>query len=388
MSGTISLAHHALQKDDFIFLSPHKSLIANGRLAILTCPAAAGHHVEGEFQQQVQQLFRQARLAGEENPVVVGAIPFDKHQPCTLFVPKHCHWFNREDFNPSQTDVNVEGQTHSLPEHDAFCGMVESVLSPLRAGNLDKVVLSRLLQIESTRPINALNLWLQLNQQNPSSYNFHLPLADGALIGASPELLLRKVGDTLQSCPLAGSAQRGSTASSDEEAQRKLLASVKDRHEHRVMTESIRRRLSERCQTLSIPEPSLLSTPTLWHLATEISGKVADSRDNALSLACQLHPTPALCGVPYSSACELIRELEPFKRSWFGGIVGWCDANGDGEWVVAIRCGKVQSHLIELFAGAGIVAGSQPESEWQETGAKFNTMLHALGFVAQQEPIL
>lgn len=378
-------AHHSPQEDDFIFLSPHKSLIAKGRVASLTHPAASGHHVKGEFQQKVQQLFRQAQLAGEQNPIIVGSIPFDKHQPCTLFVPKHCHWIDRTSLNLPDAAIQVAGQIRYIPEHDAFYAMVERVLNPLQAGELDKVVLSRLLQIESAQPLNALNLWLQLNRQNPSSYNFHLPLADGVLIGASPELLLRKEGDMLRSCPLAGSAQRGDSVIHDKDAQTKLLASVKDHHEHRLVTESIRQRLINRCQTLTIPAPSLLSTPTLWHLATEITGTVADSRDSALSLACLLHPTPALCGTPYSSANNLIRELEPFDRGWFGGIVGWCDAKGDGEWVVAIRCGQVQSHCIELFAGAGIVSGSQPESEWRETGAKFNTMLRALGFVTQQE---
>ncbi|CBJ81734.1 Putative isochorismate synthase PhbC (modular protein) [Xenorhabdus bovienii SS-2004] len=277
---------------------------------------------------------------------------------------------------------------HYIPDHDAFCAMVESALSPLRIGELDKVVLSRLLQIESIPPLSALNLWLQLNRQNPESYNFHLPLADGTLIGASPELLLRKEGNVLRSCPLAGSVRRGDNTASDRNAKEKLLVSGKDRHEHRVVTEAIRRQLTDLCQSLTIPEPSLFSTPTLWHLATEIQGILANDRDSALSLACLLHPTPALCGAPYTSSRNLIGALEPFDRGWFGGIVGWCDARGNGEWVVAIRCGKVRPHQIELFAGAGIVPDSVPENEWMETHTKFNTMLNALGFAMQQEQTL
>ncbi|WP_340620095.1 isochorismate synthase [Xenorhabdus siamensis] len=389
MSGiTNNLLPLTLQEDDFIFLSPHKSLLARGCLATLTHPAASGHHVEGEFQQKVQQLFRQAEQAGVENPIVVGAIPFDKRQPCSLFIPQTCYWFDRYAFNLSDSPVQVEGQAHYIPDHDAFCAMVESALNPLRIGALNKVVLSRLLQIESIPPLSALSLWLQLNKQNPESYNFHLPLADGILIGASPELLLRKEGKILRSCPLAGSARRGDDDASDRNAREKLLASGKDLHEHLVVTEAIRRQLTDLCWSLTIPEPSLLSTPTLWHLATEIQGIVNNDRDNALSLACLLHPTPALCGAPYTLSRSLIGELEPFDRGWFGGIVGWCDARGDGEWVVAIRCGKVQPHQIELFAGAGIVPDSVPENEWLETCTKFNTMLSALGFATQQEQTL
>ncbi|PHM59007.1 isochorismate synthase [Xenorhabdus sp. KK7.4] len=389
MSGIANeLLPLTLQEDDFIFLSPHKSLLARGCFATLTLPASSGHRVESEFQQRVQQQLRQAQQAGVENPIVVGAIPFDKRQACSLFIPQTCHWFDRYAFNLSDSPVQVEGQAHFIPDHDAYCAMVESALNPLRIGALDKVVLSRLLQIESIPPLSALDLWLQLNRQNPESYNFHLPLADGTLIGASPELLLRKEGHTLRSCPLAGSARRGANNTSDQKAREKLLASVKDRHEHLVVTEAIRRQLTDLCNSLTIPEPSLLSTPTLWHLATEIQGTLASDRETALSLACLLHPTPALCGAPYTSSRNLIGELEPFDRGWFGGIVGWCDAHGDGEWVVAIRCGKVRSHQIELFAGAGIVPDSVPENEWMETRTKFNTMLSALGFATQQEQTL
>lgn len=390
MSGiTHDLPSLTLQEDDFIFLSPHKSLLARGCFATLTHPAASGHHVESEFQKKVQQLLGQAQQAGVENPIVVGAIPFDKRQPCSLFIPQTHYWFDRHAFNLSDSPVQVKGQAHYIPDHDVFCSMVENALNPLRIGELNKVVLSRLLQIESTSPLNALSLWLQLNRQNPESYNFHLPLADGTLIGASPELLLRKEGNVLRSCPLAGSARRGDDDSSDRNIREKLLNSGKDRHEHLVVTEAIRRQLTDLCQSLTIPaEPSLLSTPALWHLATEIQGILSGDRDNALSLACLLHPTPALCGSPYTSSRNLIGELEPFDRGWFGGIVGWCDARGDGEWVVAIRCGKVRSHQIELFAGAGIVPDSVPENEWLETRTKFNTMLSALGFATQQEQIL
>ena len=158
------------------------------------------------------------------------------------------------------------------------------------------------------------------------------------------------------------------------------MHSAKDRHEHKLVTDAMRATLQPRSRLLSVPEtPSLLTTATLWHLATQIQGDVLDDRENALSLACLLHPTPALSGFPHQRAQALIQRLEPFERQLFGGIVGWCDDQGNGEWVVTIRCGTVNGPRVRLFAGAGIVADSQPESEWRETGVKLDTMLRAFG---------
>lgn len=122
-----------------------------------------------------------------------------------------------------------------------------------------------------------------------------------------------------------------------------------------------------------------MSTDTLWHLGTPIAGRLNGSEASVLSLACQLHPTPALCGYPTDLARQFIREQEPFRRALFSGIVGWCDSQGNGEWAVVIRCGVLDGHHVELFAGAGIVAGSDPAMEWAETGTKLGTMLKALG---------
>lgn len=146
------------------------------------------------------------------------------------------------------------------------------------------------------------------------------------------------------------------------------------------MIEGMRKVLAERSHSLQSPDsPELLSTPTLWHLSTPIKGEARDARENALSLACLLHPTPALCGSPTNIARDLIEQLEPFDRGLFGGIVGWSDDRGNGEWVVTIRCGTVVEDQVRLFAGAGIVPDSSPESEWHETGVKLNTMLRAFG---------
>lgn len=149
------------------------------------------------------------------------------------------------------------------------------------------------------------------------------------LLGASPALLLRKQGDAFSSLPLA--------------------------------------------------VPQLITTSTLWHFSTPIEGSAKSSDENALSLACLLHPTPALSGFPHDVATTLISELELFERDLFGGIVGWCDEDGNGEWVVTIRCARINGNQVRLFAGAGIVLASSPEDEWNETGTKLSTMLNVLG---------
>lgn len=372
-------------RDDIVFLSPHKSLIAKGRAATLTLPAADGHHADGLFQQQLRQLFREASASGIAHPIVVGAIPFDKERPSFLTLPTSVEWIERSACPPLSSPVSIAGEIQPHPGKAAFCAMVDDALNRLNDRMLDKVVLSRLLKIDAARPIDALHLWQAINQQNPAGYNFHLPLGESTLIGASPELLLRKQGNRITSCPLAGSARRGRDSATDQQAQAGLLASAKDAHEHRIVAQAIHRRLHAHCDSLEIPAPSLMSTPTLWHLATHVEATVNNPAENALSLACRLHPTPALCGTPWPQARQLIHSLEPFDRGWFGGIVGWCDSQGNGEWVVTIRCGEVHRQQITLFAGAGIVPGSQPESEWHETGVKLSTMLHALGITPQQD---
>ena len=208
---------------------------------------------------------------------------------------------------------------------------------------VDKVVLSRLIDITTDAAIDSGVLLERLIAQNPVSYNFHVPLADGGvLLGASPELLLRKDGERFSSIPLAGSARRQPDEVLDREAGNRLLASEKDRHEHELVTQAMKEVLRERSSELHVPSsPQLITTPTLWHLATPFEGK-ANSQENALTLACLLHPTPALSGFPHLAATQVIAELEPFDRELFGGIVGWCDSEGNGEWVVTIRCAKLR----------------------------------------------
>ncbi|MBK0034165.1 isochorismate synthase [Erwinia sp. S43] len=369
----------------FFFMSPWRSLAAKGCFTTINTPAYEGEMLTGRFQHDIRHHLSEAKRQGIRHPVVVGAIPFDVRQPSALFIPETSHFFDRSSF---QRQVQTHGSSHNdilrrtaLPEQPEFMRMVSEAIAATASSQLDKVVLSRLMDIVTEKPVDVAGLMQQLIAQNPTSYNFHVPLAQGgSLLGASPELLLRMHDRRYYTHPLAGSAKRDSDRERDRAAGQQLMKSQKDRYEHQLVIDALRHVLQSRSKRLAIPaEPELLTTGTLWHLGTPIEGEVSHAAENALSLACLLHPTPALSGYPHASAMQMIAKLEPFERDLFGGIVGWCDEHGNGEWVVTIRCGKVAGNRVRLFAGAGIVPDSTPESEWRETGVKLNTMLRAFG---------
>lgn len=363
----------------FRFYSPTGGVEASGCFAPLTLPCSDDGQA---LERSLQQAFDDARRAGLSNPAVVGVIPFDKAQPSRLFVPRHLAFLP-----PSAPPTAICGlpcgaarSCIEQPGRAGFCDAVNQALDLLREGRIDKAVLSRLLQLEFDEPPCAQTIFQGLRQQNPEAYHFAVDLpGEGVLIGASPELLLRKQGRAFSTNPLAGSARRSPDPLADEEAAHTLLDSAKDQHEHRLVIEDLERQLRPLCRTLNVPPtPALLKTARLWHLSTRIDGELQDEL-SALRLACQLHPTPALCGFPTAAAKQVIAELEPFDRGVFGGIVGWCDAAGNGEWAVVIRCGIIQQTRVRLFAGAGLVSASCPEAEWRETGTKLGTMLAAFG---------
>ncbi|MCX8959516.1 isochorismate synthase [Erwinia psidii] len=373
--------------ESFLFTSCWKSLVTEGRLISVETPASQGDKLEGAFQQAVRSAFAAARATGMVRPLLVGAIPFDTRQPSALFIPRHSYFFNRRQWQPAGIPNGGQWppeatEQRALPEKAAFMAMVAKAAQATARPGLDKVVLSRLIEITTAQPLHPAAVVHRLVALNPGCYHFYLPLADGSsLLGASPELLLRKSGHHFSSLPLAGSAPRDLTSlQQDHDIGARLMRSQKDRFEHQLVTQAMRQLLQPRSLSLDISQqPTLITTPTLWHLATQIEGEVRSEQENALSLACLLHPTPALSGHPHVAARQWITQLEPFDRQLFGGIVGWCDEAGNGEWVVTIRCATLAGNRIRLFAGAGIVPASEPEAEWNETGTKLSTMLKVFG---------
>lgn len=362
---------------DFLFTSGQGSLGAYDLGQPIATPA-------GDWPLLAQQITRAldaARAAGQANPLLIGAFAFDPAEASCLYVPGRYERGERVAPEEQATETNSVIAVQSTPASGEFKASVSAALDAFAQGKLAKVVLSRKLILTLHKPADPERVLARLMTQNPHAFHFSLPLGQGRrLLGASPELLLRVSGGEVFTHPLAGSARRASEPVQDEAVARDLLASRKDQHEHKLVIDEIRRVLTPHCRELAIPPgPTLMSTDTLWHLGTPIAGQLHGSDASVLSLACQLHPTPALCGYPTDLARQFIREQEPFRRALFSGIVGWCDSQGNGEWAVVIRCGVLDGHQVELFAGAGIVAGSDPAMEWAEIGTKLGTMLKALG---------
>lgn len=372
----------------FFFMSPFRTLATEGCFQAIPTPALDGADLQGRLQTSIESAFAEARAAGIEHPLVTGAIPFDPAQDSALFVPRVSRWLSADQVRRQalalENQPTPPRQILPLPEREEFLSMVEGAIEAMDRGQLEKVVLSRLLHIDTEESVETGALLARLIQQNSSGYQFHCPLPGGhRLLGSSPELLLRKQGAGFASQPLAGTARRDlEDAAQDQQIALDLLDSSKDRHEHQLVVSAIKQKLAAHCRTLQVPDaPECVNTSALWHLATTISGESNRTGESALSLACLLHPTPALSGFPHQQAQRLLTSLEPFNRDFFGGIVGWCDDRGDGEWAIAIRCAEIAERRVRLFAGAGIVPASVPAAEWQETGAKLTTMLRAFGIV-------
>lgn len=251
----------------------------------------------------------------------------------------------------------------------------------IAAGEVDKVVLARDLEAHATEPVDLRWPLGQLAAGYPGCWTFAV---DG-LLGATPELLLRRTGRQLSSRVLAGTAPRGAGAD-DERLAAGLLASAKDRAEHALAVDSLVRALQPYCTTLTAPEePELLTLANVRHLATDVTGverrRSARGRAGLLELVGAVHPTAAVCGTPTKAAAALIGELEDMDRGRYAGPVGWVDARGDGEFGLALRCAELSDRdpaSARLFAGCGIVAGSDPAAELAETQAKFAAFQAAL----------
>ncbi|MBP2474470.1 isochorismate synthase [Crossiella equi] len=361
----------------FFFSSPRGTQLAEG--VADTVPSAAGPGELGALPARVAALLAERRPGS----VVVGAVPFDHNAPAALVVPetvRRAAPLTAEHALP-ELGMNVpEWEIRPVPEPAEYVRSVRAALDPLRSGELDKVVLARSLELTAPTTVDLGRLLNNLARRDPSGYTFAADLPGRTLVGASPELLLSRRGTSVVSNPLAGSAARSTDPEEDQRRAAALLVSPKDRHEHAVVVEAVAAALRPYCRTLDVPaEPSLVRTATMWHLSTRVTGELADERASALELAAALHPTPAVCGTPVRAARATIGELEPFDRGFYTGMVGWCDAAGDGEWVVTIRCAEADDHSLRLFAGAGIVADSSPEAELAETAAKFRTLLLAMG---------
>lgn len=324
---------------------------------------------------------------------LTGALPFDPDTPAALVEPGLLWRSDKPWRSVPAADLPGCGVEQRLPAEDEHVARVRTALLRLRDDSdpLRKVVLARMLRLRSQGPLDPEALLQNLIANDPAGNGYCVDLSaagpDSAgqwLVGSSPEVLIRKEGRTISCHPLAGSARRIDDPISDWESGRELGESAKNLDEHRYVVDAIRDSLAPLCTELEIPErPTLTHTPQLWHLGTPIRGVLADTSMTALDLALAVHPTPAICGTPTRAAFETISTLEG-DRGFYAGAVGWCDERGDGEWMVTIRCARIDADGtgITAYAGGGIVADSIPEDELAETATKFTTVLDALGVTA------
>jgi len=272
--------------------------------------------------------------------------------------------------------TSLSWQEGSLPGPRWEQAVAEAVAA-IKAGGLRKVVLARDVFATAAEPIDARVLLSRLAARYPDCFTF---ACDG-MVGATPELLVSRDGDQVSALVLGGTLPRGADQAEDEALGAELLASAKNNEEHAYAVVSIREALEPLCETLEVEaRPALLKFPNLQHLGTRVRGTLADggTPKSALALAAAVHPPAAVCGTPTGTALELIRELEHMDRERYAGPVGWMDAEGNGEWGIAIRCAQLSGRTARLFAGCGIVAGSQPPAELAETLVKLQPMRGAL----------
>lgn len=364
----------------FVLVADRRTLVARGCAHVLA--ARDGAALAGEANAFL--------AAGDGVPMLVGALPYERDRPAHLYQPAQLqHRAGRPlTYTPSARPPR-RWSVKAVPTVAAYRAAVAAALSRMTPdGALRKVVLSRSLLLEADAAIDADALLARL-ARDESVAAFRVPLPGGStLIGATPELLLSKDGAQIVSHPLAGSARRHADPASDRAAAQALAASDKDRREHREVVEAILDQLLPYCAELGAPEgTTLTATTSMWHLGTRIVGRLRDASTSSLELASLLHPTPAVCGSPREAADRAIAELEGYDRGFYAGAVGWCDARGNGAWYVALRCAEVDGRTARLYAGAGIVPGSDPASEAEETSAKFAAMLGALGIDEAGHPL-
>lgn len=363
--------------------------------------------------------------------VALGALPFVRDAPGVLVVPRVV--IGRRDGEAWITTVTGPGDgsstdrlagqmaadalggfadpqpapseftLKSVMDHDAWGGLVAGAVARIHDGTLGKVVLARQVDVTANRPFVTSDVLSRLLALYPTCMVFRV---DGFL-GASPELLIERRGAHVASHPLAGTIGRSGDLATDEALIAGLLASPKERREHAYVIEGLRRTLGPVCQSLDVPsKPTVLELRNVSHLATRLSGILSAVPDgsagpggslgghlvpsgddpahpglavpSALQLVARVHPTPAVGGTPTDEAVAYIGEVEGFDRGRYAGPVGWMDARGDGSWAIGLRSAEVDGEHASMYAGVGVVAGSRPRAELEETQLKLQALLAAL----------
>ena len=337
-------------------------------------------------------------------PVALGALPFEPEAAGALVVPAVLYgrradgiewvtvvgpdplpepsreWLLLEVASPRRIEPATTPRILESRPAD-YPGAVARATAAIAEGRLRKVVLARRLLVGTESAIVPSAMLERLAEDEPSCTAFLLGQGNGVFVGASPELLVSRRGRSVVSHPLAGTIALDAVPGSADRGDL-LLGSAKDLEEHELVVADIAGVLDPRCSELIVPsEPALVPLRTMAHLGTRIEGRLIAEDGwvpSALELVAELHPTPAVGGVPRAPALDLIATLEPGPRGPWAGPVGWVDASGDGDWVVGLRSATLGPTTATIWAGAGIVAASDPEAELAETTVKLAPVLEGL----------
>src|SRR4051812_44165078 len=330
-------------------------------------------------------------------PVAFGSFAFSPHSPAggLLVVPevvvghREGHWWvttvdvgavlprtrrPRRQVPPAPPgDVIFADGARSGPEWE---GVVAAAIGRIGHGDVEKVVLARDLDAIAAQPVDPRWLLNRLAERYPGCWTFNV---DG-LVGATPEMLVRREKGLVTSRVLAGTIRRTGDDARDLALAATLARSSKDLEEHEYAVRSVAEALTPHCLSMNVPEsPFVLHLPNVMHLATDVAAVIQDASVTSLDLAAALHPSAAVGGTPTRVATALISEIEGMDRGRYAGPVGWMDGTGDGEWGLALRSAEIAGSRVRLFAGCGIVADSDPEAELAEAQAKFVPVRDSLG---------
>jgi menaquinone-specific isochorismate synthase len=347
------------------------------------------------WEERVSEFKIQNNVHGSgTGPILFSSFSFDPNEISVLVIPEiligqkngksWITWIgdvkqpNLEKINTAPVSGEIKWQEGSISEQ-AWQSQVSSAINAIKSNKLEKVVLARDITATSKTEIGVRSLLQRLEIEYPSTWIF---LVDG-LIGATPELLVRLSKSLVTSRVLAGTIRKTGNEDRDLALAASLAKSSKDLEEHEYAVRSVADALAPFCSSTNVPEaPFVLHLSNVMHLATDVTGVLNDSakQSDVFTLIAQLHPSAAVCGTPALEAKKLIVELEQMNRQRYAGPVGWIDANNDGEIAIALRCGQLSNdrNSIRIFAGCGIVAGSDPATEFAESQAKLMPMRTAL----------
>ena len=347
------------------------------------------------WEERVSEFKIQNNVHGSgTGPILFSSFSFDPNEISVLVIPEiligqkngksWITWIgdvkqpNLEKINTAPVSGEIKWQEGSISEQ-AWQSQVSSAINAIKSNKLEKVVLARDITATSKTEIGVRSLLQRLEIEYPSTWIF---LVDG-LIGATPELLVRLSKSLVTSRVLAGTIRKTGNEDRDLTLAASHAKSSKDLEEHEYAVRSVADALAPFCSSTNVPEaPFVLHLSNVMHLATDVTGVLNDSakQSDIFTLIAQLHPSAAVCGTPALEAKKLIVELEQMNRQRYAGPVGWIDANNDGEIAIALRCGQLSNdrNSIRIFAGCGIVAGSDPATEFAESQAKLMPMRTAL----------